>query len=140
MNPLSLTRLSAALAVTLVLSACGKDEPPPASPSVIDGRAAAPKPAAEPAAEPKEIQRVSYRCADGRELLLRFHEDQRVRVELDHETHVLRPVTVDGGTLFLGDYLNVKVNGERATASRNGIVLLANCQVQLDANPSGAVP
>lgn len=128
----------AVLAVALLLAACGQDTPPaeappaPASPDA--GRAPAsfgtPAPVL-PVEEPKEYQRVRYRCSNGRDLVLRLYDDQRTRVEIDHETHVLRPVPVDGGTLFLGDSINVKVNGEKATASRNGIVLMTNCQVQL---------
>lgn len=121
-------RLAGLAVVTVLLGACsGDDGKAPA----VAGTAAD----AASAAEPKEVQRVVYRCADGRELVLRLHDDQRARVDLDHLTHVLRPVPVDGGTLFLGDSINVRVAGQRATASRDGIVLMANCQAQLAAEP-----
>ncbi|WP_293369040.1 hypothetical protein [Nevskia sp.] len=84
-----------------------------------------------PVKDPKEYQRVVYNCGNNQELVLKLFDDQRARVEIDHETHVLRPVATDDGTLFLGDFVNVRVVGEKATASRNGIVLLSNCQVQL---------
>jgi len=85
-----------------------------------------------PVKDPKEYQRVIYNCGNNRELVLRLFDDQRARVEIDHETHVLRPVATADGTLFLGDFVNVRVVGEKATASRDGIVLMSNCQVQAD--------
>ena len=123
-------RLAGLAVVTVLLGACsGDDGKAPA----VAGTAAD----AASAAEPKEVQRVVYRCADGRALVLRLHDDQRARLDLDHETQVLRPVPVDGGTLYLGDHVNVRIAGDRATASRDGIVLMANCQAQ-PATESGA--
>lgn len=129
-----------ALTAALLLAGCGGDksaEPAgrktgdaasPARP-FLNAAAEAAAPAA-PADEAKEYQRVVYRCGNGKALVLRLYDDQRARVEIDHEVHVLRPVTADGGTLFLGDFVNVRVLGDKATASRNGIVLMSNCQVQ----------
>lgn len=132
--------LPALLTLTLLLTACGDDvspgEVPPARPTTLDAgrapvRVGTPAPTL-PVEAAKEVQRITYRCSSGRTLVLRLYDDQRTRLEIDHETHVLRPVPVEGGTLFLGDSINVKVNGDRLTASRNGIVLMTNCRAQLD--------
>ena len=115
----------------LLLAGCSGDKAADkqAGTSAAAAATAAPTPA-EPAKNPKEYQRVVYACGNGQQLVLKLFDDQRARVEIDHETHVLRPVTTGDGTLFLGDFVNVRVVGEKATASRNGIVLMSNCQVQ----------
>lgn len=128
-----LSRLIPMLTSALLLAACSGDKsadkdaaPAGAAPEVLGE----PAPIL-PVKDPKEYQRVIYDCGNDRELVLKLFDDQRARVEIDNETHVLRPVATDNGTLFLGDSVNVRVVGEQATASRDGIVLMSNCQVQL---------
>lgn len=131
------------LLAAAITAGCGRDKSaePSAAPSAdaAGSKATDDKPFSKlqtetvpppPVEAAKEYQRVVYRCGNGKELVLKLFDDQRARVEIDHETHVLRPVTTDNGTLFLGDFVNVRVIGEKATASRNGIVLMSNCQVQ----------
>lgn len=120
------------LLVLVLLAACSGDKSADKAATAKDKPEARAEPAPIlPVANPKEYQRVVYNCGNNRELVLKLFDDQRARVDIDNETHVLRPVATDDGTLFLGDFVNVRVVGEKATASRNGIVLMSNCQVQL---------
>lgn len=144
MNKLMAVIPALSMSAALLMTGCGSDKSAaPAADNKAGAAGAAPANAARPFSklqtetvpapptkEAKEYQRVVYACGNGRELVLKLFDDQRARVEIDHETHVLRPVTTDNGTLFLGDFVNVRVIGEKATASRNGIVLMSNCQVQ----------
>ena len=144
MNKLTAVIPVLSISALLLLAGCGRDKPAtPAADRAAGSTGGTSSDAARPfsklqtetvpappATESKEYQRVVYACGNGRELVLKLFDDQRARVEIDHETHVLRPVTTDNGTLFLGDFVNVRVIGEKATASRNGIVLMSNCQVQ----------
>lgn len=122
-----------------LLGGCGKSgDSAPAAPSATPANpAAAPflKPSDAAVTPPavaaeKASGREVYRCGDGRHLVLKHYDDQRVRVEIDHETQVLRPVATGEGRLLVGDFVNVRVVGDKATASRNGIVLMSNCQLQ----------
>lgn len=140
MNKLNAVIPMLTLTAALLLAGCGGDQSAEPPASKTDDAASPAKPflkapaeaaaSAPPVDAAKEYQRVVYRCGDGKELVLKLYDDQRARVEIDHEIHVLRPVTADDGTLFLGDFVNVRVVGDKATASRNGIVLMSNCQVQ----------
>lgn len=122
-----------------LLSGCGasEDAAPAAPPAAPANPAAAPflKPSGSAGTPPavvaeKESGREVYRCGDGRQLVLKHFDDQRVRVEIDHETQVLRPAATGEGRLLVGDFVNVRVVGDKATASRNGIVLMSNCPLQ----------
>lgn len=131
-----LHRVIPLLVGAVLLGGCGKSEDavpaaPPANPAAApflkpsDAAGTSPAVVAE-----KESGREVYRCGDGRQLVLKHYDDQRVRVEIDHETQVLRPAATGEGRLLVGDFVNVRVVGDKATASRNGIVLMSNCQLQ----------
>lgn len=129
--------LAALLAATLMVAGCSDKK----SNDAKTGAAADPVTAGArlkgdvapilPVDNPTEYQRVQYVCNGGQTMVLQFFTDQRTRVVLDGDTHVLRPVATEDCTLFLGDSVNVRVVGEKATASRDGIVLLSGCQVKL---------
>ena len=112
------------------LAGCSGDKPADAVKANAAPETQGEAAAALPVMDPKEYQQVIYNCGNNRELVLRLFDDQSARVEIDHETQVLRPVATADGTLFLGDFVNVRVVGEKATASRDGIVLMSNCRVQ----------
>ena len=126
MRPLLLCPLVVAL-----LAGCSGDKPADAEKARDAADSQGEAAPALPVKDPKEYQRVVYNCGNDRQLVLRLFDDQRARVDIDHDTHVLRPVATDNGTLFLGDSVNVRVVGEKATASRDGIVLMSNCRVEL---------